>query len=398
LKIQFPCDAIVNPKSLIAHPKNRNIHTDEQIKRLIEILEYQGWRHPIKVSRRSGCVVSGHGRLLAAIQMGWEVPVSYQDYESDEQEYADLVADNAIASWAQLDLSGINGDLADLGPEFEIDLLGIKDFTIEFADKEGLSDEDEVPEHVEPQAKLGDLYQLGNHRLLCGDSTSIDAVERLMGGAKADMVFTDPPYGMNLETNYSSLKGSTKSMSTKADGNYKPIISDDKNFDPSCIFIPFLYCKEIFTWGADYYSERIPEKNNGSWVVWDKCTRKDGVVVGDSMVGSNFELCWSKSKHKRELARIMHKGLCSVENDKRQHPTQKPVKLAEWFFDNWGEGLINIVDLFGGSGSTLIACEKTSRQCFMMEIDPHYIDVIIARWEKFTGQKALLLNEEEISL
>lgn len=130
-------DKLVSTSELAPHPKNRNKHPDEQIERLAKILKYQGWRYPVKVSKRSGFVTSGHGRILAAKVNGWdEVPVNLQDYDSDEQEYADVQADNAIASWAELDLSGINTDLADLGPDFDIDLLGIKNFEIEVADKE----------------------------------------------------------------------------------------------------------------------------------------------------------------------------------------------------------------------------------------------------------------------
>jgi hypothetical protein len=137
MKIQCKYDVLLPPAALKPHPKNRNKHPEKQIERLAEILKYQGWRYPIKVSNRSGFVTSGHGRIEAARANGWDkVPVNYQDYESEEQEYADVQADNAIASWADLDLSGINIDVVDLGPDFNIDLLGIENFTLEPADKE----------------------------------------------------------------------------------------------------------------------------------------------------------------------------------------------------------------------------------------------------------------------
>ena len=130
-KIHCLYDELVDPKTLKYHPKNRNKHPKDQIERLAKILEYQGWRYPIKVSKLSGCVTSGHGRIAAAFLKKWkEVPVVYQDYESDEQEYADVQADNAIASWAELDLAGINVDLADLGPDFDLDMLGIANFQL----------------------------------------------------------------------------------------------------------------------------------------------------------------------------------------------------------------------------------------------------------------------------
>jgi hypothetical protein len=183
MEVKCLYDSLIPVSKITPHPKNRNQHSKEQIERLAKILKYQGWRYPIKISNQTGFITSGHGRLYAAIENGWkEVPVNFQDYESDDQEYADLQADNSIASWAELDLSGINSDIGDLGPDFDIDLLGIKDFVLEPADKlEPQCDEDEVPEHVEPKIKHGDIYKLGSHRLMCGDSTVIDDVDKLRG-------------------------------------------------------------------------------------------------------------------------------------------------------------------------------------------------------------------------
>jgi len=140
--VHCPYDKLVCVEELIPSPKNRNIHSGEQIERLAQILKYQGWRYPIKVSKQSGFITSGHGRLLAAIKNGWtEAPVSFQDYESEEQEYADQVSDNAIASWADLDLGGINSDIPNLGPDFDLDLLGIKEFVLEPAFEPGTEDD-----------------------------------------------------------------------------------------------------------------------------------------------------------------------------------------------------------------------------------------------------------------
>lgn len=395
LKIHCRFDKLVAPNSLKAHPKNRNKHPDDQIRRLADILEYQGWRYPIKVSKLSGFITSGHGRLQAAMKLGLgEVPVNYQEYESEEQEYADLVSDNAIALWAEMDLAGINSDLGDLGPDFDINILGLKDFVLEPADKLGPQcDEDEVPEHVESITKPGDLYILGKHRLLCGDSTNIQHVERLMDGKKADMVFTDPPYGMFLDTDYDSMFASDKNHK-KTGKRFDQVKGDHEDFKAEFIqtvFTAFPYCDEIFLWGADYYSENIPNRKEGSWIVWDKRTNENM----DKVSGNTFELCWSKAKHKRLIARIIwsgHHGMQKDDTKTRVHPTQKPCSLVEWFFEQWGESSKTVADLFGGSGSTLIACEKTNRQCFMMELDPKYCDVILARWEKYTGKKAELIN------
>lgn len=373
-------DLLVGIPALKPHPKNRNKHPEDQIKRLARILEYQGWRYPVKVSKQSGFITSGHGRILAAKLNGWsEVPVNLQDYENEEQEYADVQADNAIASWAELDLAGINADLENLGPDFDIAMLGLKNFMLEPADKYGDQDADAIPENVPTQTKLGDLFQLGPHRLLCGDSTDKAQIERLMNGEKADMVYTDPPYGMNLDADYDSMSKN----STHVKGNaYKNVIGDDEDYDPAHIFKSFPDAKEVFLWGADYFYDKLPPY--GSWLVWVK--RNENML---EIIGNHFEVCWSKAKNHRKVMYKWWSGVTARNPEfTREHPTEKPISLnAEIIASHSEQGAI-IVDIFLGSGSTLIACEKTNRKCFGMEIDPHYCDVIIARWEQFTGLKA----------
>jgi len=234
---------------------------------------------------------------------------------------------------------------------------------------------------------VGKLKLKSRHRLLCGDSTSEADVARLMDGKKADMVFTDPPYGMNLDTDYSDMKGFFGKSN-----KFEKVIGDNDDFTEeliNTIFHNFGYCKEVFIWGADYFADLIPERNNGSWVVWDKSIDESG----DKMFGSNFELCWSRNRHKREISRVRWKGLFGMEKDdtkNRVHPTQKPSLLAQWFFKKWGNESELVADLFLGSGSTLIACEQLKRKCYGMEIDPLYCDVIVKRWENITGERAVL--------
>lgn len=392
MKIHCLFDALIDPKELKPSHKNRNKHSDEQIQRLAKILEYQGWRWPVKVSKQSGLITSGHGRRLAAIMNEWKtVPVVYQDYESEDEEYADSVSDNAIASWAELDLSGINIDIPDLGPDFDIDMLGLRGFEIEPADKFN-GDADEVPEVKDAFVKRGDLFELGRHRFLCGDATSNEDVLRLMNGEKADMVYTDPPYGLGYVGDFyqDSIKASNGMKRTT--NKFKQLEGDTGNwdYDPQHVLTAFDYCEEIFMWGGDYYCWSLPK--DGSWICWNKVSE----TRMDAMPGASFELCWSKSKHKRHMVDLVWRGCFGhnrkTDGDKKVHPTQKPVKLAEWFFERWGKEKTNIVDLYLGSGSTLIACEKTNRKCFGMEIDPHYCSVIIERWQKFTGQKAVKLE------
>ncbi len=374
---------------LSPHPKNPNTHSATQIKRLVELIRYQGWRHPIIVSNRSGHVVAGHGRLLAAKEMKLEkVPVHYQEFQSGEQEYAFIVSDNAIASWAELDLAAINLEVPGLGPDFDIDLLGIDGFEIDVADR---GDEDDVPDvPIEAVSRLGDLYQLGSHRLLCGDSTDSAQVSRLMAGERADMVYSDPPYGFGYDPN---IKNPTlRDGSSRNKNNHKRLENDsgDWDFDASFIFEQFGYCDEIFLWGADYYHLTLPKK--GGWIVWDKTGAHPSM---DGSYLASFELCWSKQSHKRHMIPITWMGCFGhtpEDGDRKVHPTQKPIKLGQFFLEKWSKPGWLVIDHYLGSGSTLIACEKTNRRCFGMEIDPHYCDVIVQRWEKYTGKKAILLS------
>lgn len=389
MEVRCNFDQMVPIRDLRLNPQNRNQHSRDQIKRLSEILKYQGWRYPVKVSKLSGMVVSGHGRIEAALLNHWnEAPVSFQDYEDESQEYADSISDNSIASWSELDLSGINTDIGNLGPDFNIDLLGIKDFTIEIADKLSPGcDEDEVPTvPEEPRTKLGDLYVLGSHRLLCGDSTSITDVERLMGGEKADMVFTDPPYGIDEETDRDFA-----SRTRMCKGNsFSKIIGDDSiDTALSAFSVASSLSDTVCYFGGNYYAHKLPP--SPCWIVWDK-----RIEESQRDMNSDCELAYVKHPKKESVRIFRHlwKGMIkgSENGQARVHPTQKPIALAEWAFDELAPKSSVVVDLFGGSGSTLIACEKTNRKCFMMELDPHYCDVIVSRWEKFSGKKAELMN------
>lgn len=364
---------VVDIDSLVLNPKNNNKHPKEQIERLSKLIQYQGFRNPVVVSKRTGFVLAGHGRIEAAKLAGLkEVPVMYQDFENEAQEYAYLTSDNAIALWAELDLSAVNTEMLDLGPDFDIDLLGIKDFVIEPIEKfEPQSDEDDVPEVIHPITRRGDIWILGNHRLMCGDSTMIDDVEKLMSGEKADC-YIDPPYGI-------SYKSPSGSGLTKR-GDYQIIKGDDKEFEPS-FFIGFF--EKIILWGANHYSSKLPD--SAQWLVWDK---REGDAINDN---SDCELAWCNFGGSARLFHHKWNGMikASEKKEKRLHPTQKPIALHEWVFDTCDLSK-NIFDGYLGSGSTLIACEKTNRKCYGMELDEKYCDVIIKRWEQYTGKKATL--------
>ena len=393
---------------LTPYARNARTHSDEQVAQIAASIKEFGWTNPILVDGEKG-LIAGHGRLAAARKLGMEeVPVIELTHLSETQKKALILADNKLALNAGWDAELLNLELEELELEgVDLNLVGFgeeeRDALRPEVVNEGLTDEDAVPEPPEePITKPGDIWILGKHRLMCGDSTSVDAVDKLMKGDKADMVLSDPPYGMFLDTDFSTIKGSMKSIGKKNHtiGNkYDKVIGDHDDFTPDLIqtfFANFHYCKEMFLWGADYYAELLPEKNEGGWMVWDK--RKDSQA---DAIGAEFELCWSRQKHKRRMLRHDWFGFLSSSNPtearNRVHPTQKPTTLLQDIMEQWGDPGDVVVDLYGGSGSTLIACEKTGRSCRMMELDPKYCDVIVKRWEEFTGQKARLENAEEIS-
>lgn len=361
------------------YAKNAKLHNKKQIEQVAASIREFGFNQPIVVDK-NGVIIVGHARYEAAKLLELkEVPTITVDL-SEEKAKAYRLADNKLneSDWdmglALDDLKGLSEELFNL-TGFDKDLL------VEPDDKDDI-----VPDNAPTRAKLGDIWALGRHRVMCGDSTDKASVERLVGGKKADMVYNDPPYGMLLDADFSGMKGIGR-------GNkYRNVIGDHADFTNDFILKPlkwFNYCKEIFMWGADYYAEIIPNKNEGSWIVWDKMQGGEGVNDKyDKMFGSNFELCWSKKKHKRAIARVLWKGIFGLSKEpgkKRVHPTQKPVELSVWFLKNFSGEESVIADLFLGSGSTLIAAEKTNRICYGMELDPKYVDVIIQRYEDYVG-------------
>ena len=368
--------------NLVPYARNSRTHSDAQVDQIAASIREWGWTTPVLVDEAGG-IIAGHGRTLAARKLGMTtVPVIVASGWSDAKKRAYVIADNKLAlnaGWDEEMLALELGELGELG--FDLDLTGFSAEEIAALMPEelpeGLTDPDDAPELQEnPVTVPGDVWVMGKHRLMCGDSTSVDAVDRLMAGDKADFVYMDPPYGMNLNTDYARsnrVKGKT----------YSPVIGDDQDFDPSFFFEYFKDAREHFWWGADYYCQTLPK--GGSWVVWDK--KKEDL---DESIGTGYELCWSMNAHKRMIARFLWSGFTAKErNENRVHPTQKPIALHEWFFERWGKSTDTVVDLFGGSGSTLIACEKTGRHARMMELDPKYCDVIVKRWQEFTGKQAI---------
>jgi DNA modification methylase len=342
---------------------------------------------------------------LAARKLGQkEVPVIELAHMTESQKRAYVIADNQLAMNAGWDTTLLSLELADLKEQgFEMDVLGFDpkelDNLLEPEQIDGLTDEDAVPEApVEPKTKLGDIYQLGNHRLMCGDSTSIDAVEKLMDGQKADMVFTDPPYGVSYEGGHNKKKRQGIIADTLQGDDLTDLFYESLSTAITCT-------KD----GAAFYVWYASGKSIETFASLSKLPLKIRAIIQWYKVKSGLGAFMSQYIPNCEPCMYLHKDGCSpawygASNEKTvwelkkeskndYHPTQKPVELPERAMLNSSKSGDHILDLFGGSGSTLIACEKTNRHARLMELDPKYCDVIVKRWEDFTGKKAVLLAD-----
>ena len=362
----------VKRDQLIPYINNSRTHDARQVKQIAASIKEFGFTNPILIDEDNG-IIAGHGRLLAADLLGMdEVPTITLKGLTEAQRKAYVIADNQLALNAGWDLDSLKVELDRLAElDFDIDLLGFEDdFLSSLLDEptEGLTDEDAVPDAPEnPVTVIGDVWILGNHRLMCGDSTSIDAVETLMKGIYPDLIHTDPPYGMNAVSKSSVLKA-----------NYGIDIMGDDNPDiakDSFTLINGLYpdAKQIW-WGANYYCSALPDSE--CWLVWDKNNGQSDQT--------DCELAWANFRS------VVRQFTQASEKKNRVHPTQKPVSLVEWIIKRFNLSANTIADYFGGSGSTLIAAEKHGIQSFIMEFDPRFCDVIIKRWEEFTGKEAVL--------
>ena len=379
----------ININSITPYAKNARKHSAQQIQNIANSIKEFGFINPVIIDKNFR-IVAGHGRVEAAKLLGLEeLPFIQVEHLSPLQIQAYILADNRLAELSEWDNALLSMELKDLvNQDFDLSLIGfdMDDIKVESDNDE---EEDKCPDLLpdDPTTKLNDIWILGKHRLMCGDSTQIESVEKLLNHEKIDMVFTDPPYGIDEPTD---RRGRPR-MSGVAKGRvYKKVLGDA---DTSIAIDAYNLCQTLdipimVWWGANYYCHAL--KESGNWLVWDK-----RIDEKNDDNNSDGELAWVQSNYKSvRIFRHLWKGMikASEHGEARVHPTQKPVALAEWCFEKYDDSVINILDLFGGSGSTLIACEKTKRKCFMMELDPAYCDVIIQRWEKLTGKKATLLG------
>jgi len=383
----------VKINSIKTNPKNPRLIKDDKFKKLVnsikefpQMLELR----PIVVDENN-IILGGNMRHKACIEAGLKEVYIVQAKDLTEQQKDEFIVKDNVGfgewDWDILANEWDTEKLTDWGLDLPLD--------VSVQELEAEEDNYEIPNEIETDIVLGDLFEIGEHRLLCGDSTDSDSVAKLMNGQKADMVFTDPPYGMFLDTNYDQMFANDKNHK-KTGERFEKVKGDHNDFVPeliNTIFSCFNDTKEIFIWGADYFAELIPDRINGSWVVWDK--RCDENM--DKVSGNTFELCWSKQKHKRLVARILwsgHHGMHKDDTKTRVHPTQKPTELAKWFFNQWGNDYDLVADLFLGSGTTMVASHQLKRKCYGMELDPKYCQVIIDRMKKLDPSLEIKRNGE----
>ncbi len=374
---------IADINSIKPYENNPRKLSDTAIEKVAMSLKEYGFRQPIVVDK-DRVIVAGHTRFRASKKLGLkQVPISVIDNLTEEQINAYRIADNRTAEESEWDNELLKMEIKELeAKDFKLDLLGFNDEQLNnilFEEKQGLTDEDEVPEAPEePITKLGDIWKLGNHRVMCGDSTFIDNIDLLTKKDKIDMVFTDPPYNID----YQGVKDKRK-------------IKNDKMDDES--FVDFLTssllgCETMYVCCSWQYAHLFREamikiaRKPKAMIIWDKINpaqhldkyfKQHEIIYYYGDFGGQKTLrgdVWNLKRKKNTL-----------------HPTMKPVELITMALSDQPTKKI-IYDGFLGSGSTIIACEKMDRICYGMELDPKYCDVIIKRWENFTGKKAELEN------
>lgn len=378
--------------SLSFDSTNARRHDAKNLAAIEGSLRKFGQRKPIVVTG-ANVVVAGNGTLEAAKNLGWsEIDIVRIPFDwTPEMVKAYALADNRTAELAEWDAKVLAEQLVELDAEgWDVAEFGFEPINpvIDSDDDEPLSFDEDKP----TRSKLGDLWQIGEHRILCGDSLDKFNLDRLIGSLKVDCVLTDPPYGINLDTDYSKMPPGNENSKLKITGKkYKKVIDDDKNFDATFLRNYFINVDEQFWFGADYYFNTLSSNNlDGAWLVWDK-RNQDGSQ--DDVLGSSFELCWSNKKHQRRILRHYWVGAFGdKEARNRFHPTQKPTKMLIEILEKWTKPNQVIVDCFAGSGSTLVAAAKCNRIGLGIELDPFYVDVIIDRLEKETGLEAQRLE------
>jgi DNA modification methylase len=398
-------------EDLIPYVKNSRTHSEDQIAQIAASIKEFGWTNPVLIDGDNG-IIAGHGRVMAARKLKYkQVPTIELKDLTETQKKAYIIADNRLALNAGWDNEMLTIELNDLLADgFALDILGFdpKELSalLEPEVVEGLTDEDAVPDVPdEPVTKMGDIYQLGNHRLMCGDSTSIDVVDKLMDGQKADICFTSPPYNagsLNIKGNARTQKKYNSFDDNQTEDEYKDFVISNLN----CIFS---VCNEVlYNIGLVEGNKRVIvdvlahyREQFKDIIYWKKnnvAPHIQGGVINNLV---EFILCFGDGKRKFQNAQFTQgsyynviEGSSAAGNEfSKIHKATFPTYLPENIIQNFCPVKGSILDTFGGTGTTMIAAEKLSRKSYLMELDPKYCDVIVKRWENFTGKKAVLLTE-----
>ena len=378
------------------YENNARTHSEEQVNKIVRSIEEFGFINPVLIDGDYG-IIAGHGRVMAAKKMGMtEVPCLFVEDLTDAQKRAYIIADNKLALDAGWDEELLKIELAELQEmDFDITLTGFELDELELDEPVEAEDDDfDCTPPKEAVCKLGEVYRLGRHRLMCGDSTSVEDVEKLMGGARVDLLLTDPPYNVAYE-------GKTKDALTiendsMDDGNFREFLR-------TAFFCADSVMKEgavFYIWHADSegYNFRGACHDIGWQVrqclIWNKNT----MVMGRQDYHWKHEPClygWKAGAGHLWASDRKQTTILNFDRPTRnaEHPTMKPVPLFDYQIQNNTKKEDVVLDLFGGSGTTLIACEQNGRNAYLMELDPKYCDVIINRWEQLTGRKAELIND-----
>lgn len=368
----------VETEKLIPYARNARTHTSEQVSQICASIKEFGFTNPVLIDE-DNVIIAGHGRVMASQRMNLDtVPCVVLKHLTDAQKKAYVIADNQLALNAGWNEELLRVEIEELdGLNFNLELLGFNDIDKYLDTEQGLTDEDEVPEPPkEPKSKLGDVYQLGEHRLMCGDSVNLNDVDKLVNNNKIDLMFTDPPY--NVAFNGRSGKFDVIKNDNLDKEKFNEFIHEFINtFKTLNINTYYICCN----WAFYGVLQQILEPK--ACIVWAKN------VFG---LGKGY-------RHQHEF--ILFDGFidASITNESDlweikkdvnyKHPTQKPVSLSARAIKNSTKQRNGVLDLFGGSGSTMLACEKNNRKCYMMELDPKYVDVIIERWQNYTGKHAV---------
>lgn len=386
----------VSLELLKPYENNAKIHGETQVKQIADSISEFGFLSPCLIDHDYN-IIAGHGRVMAAKKLGMEtVPCIFIEGLTEAQRRAYILADNRLTELGDWDFDKVQFELRELADmDFNVELTG---FELEEFEEPKEIIEDDFTEDVEPITKLGDIWQLGRHRLICGDSTDALLIQTLLENKNADLLLTDPPYGINVvggggRLRFGKVGGDNVTHFGKVGGEniveskvYSAVIGDDttETAKKGYEVVKELTDNQII-FGGNYFTDFLYPSR--CWIVWDK--QNTGNFA-------DAELAWTSFDKGVKLYHYLWNGLARqgsrvVEGVTRVHPTQKPVGLFCNILNDFSKEGDAILDLFGGSGSTLIACEQLNRTCFMAELDPHYCDVIINRWETLTGEKAVRL-------